>query len=457
MNSLIKTIILSLVCAFSLSAQPTPQLTQNYWKSKDFVDRFMGAYGFDGEIEPSVNEAEAAIMRDQVSPLLQNGQVDAAIQVVAGALTPESSAALDFTLGNMFYQKGQYPRARQYYNQAIRKFGNFLRAYKFRGYIDVQEGDYDAGIEALLKVIELGQGDAPTYGMLGFCYMSKEQFGAAESAYRDAILLDPNNLDFRNGLIQCLYQGGRYDEAISLLEDAILADPKKVEYWVMQTQALANTKQFDRAIGNLEMIKRMGMAEGATMNLLGELYLSEELYDSALDAFKLALASKDKLRNEDYLRIAQTFYALGSYEQAEEFATNLEGTLDLDNKQKIAVLNLKSEIYLSTGREDDAAKILEELISRDPNNGAALVSLAKYNWNADQFEKAAFFYERATKLDEYAAEAYLDFAQMRVDQKKYDDAVPLLREYLRIKPSTRVTRYLESIERAAVQAAANAG
>ncbi|MEM7674025.1 MAG: tetratricopeptide repeat protein [Verrucomicrobiota bacterium] len=455
MKSLIKAILLSQACAIGALAQPTPQLTQNYWNSQDFIDRFMGAYGFDGDIEPSVNEEEAAVLRDTVSPLLQSGQIDAAIQQLASALTPDSSAAMDFTLGNMFYQKAQYGRARQYYRQAINKFKNFLRAYKFLAVVDVQDGRYDSAIQSFLKVIELGQGDALTYGMLGFCYMNKEQFGAAESAYRDAILLNPDELDFRNGLIQCLYEAGRYAEAITLLEDAILADPTKVQYWIMQTQALTNTKQFQRAIGNLEMIKRMGLATASTANLLGELYLNESLYDSALGAFKLALESKEKLRNIDYIRIAQTFLAIGSYSEAEEYVTSLEGTLDLDNDQKILVLNIKSDIYLDTDRRAEASEILQELIGRDPSNGPALLSLAEYNWDEMKYEQAAFYYERATKLEDFAAEAYLDFAQMRAAQKKYADAIPLLREHLRIKPSTRVTRYLENLERAAAQAAAN--
>lgn len=447
---------IALLAGGAAVAQPKIELTKSYWTSQDFIDRFVGLYGFDGDIEPKISEEEASLLSGTIVPLMQQGQLDAAIQQLATAITPETSAALEFSLGSMFYEKGDYGRARQYYNQAIRKFGNFMRAYLIRGFIDVQEAKYDAAIEAFLKVIEFGKGDAATYGMLGFSFMNKEQFGAAESAYRDAILLDPENVDFRNGLIQVLYQSGRYNEAITLLEDAILAEPNKVAYWEMQTQAYIDTGAYDKAIGNLEMVKRLGLAKAPTMNLLGELYRSEGLYDSALASFKLSLAAEDKLPPKSYVNVAQTFLALGEFEESEEFVSEIEASgLELPSNLKIDVLNIKSQIYLNTNREAESAKLLQELIDMDPNNGKALILLANYNWRQDQFEKAAFLFERAAKIDEYAAEAYLDYGQMRADQGKFSEAAEMIREHLRIKSSGNVQRYLESLERAAAQAAAN--
>ncbi|MGB0370118.1 MAG: tetratricopeptide repeat protein [Opitutales bacterium] len=452
------TILILLAALTSASysyGQNTFGLTQNYWSSKGFLDRLMGSYGFSGEIEPSISEEEAALFRDQIVPMMQAGQVDSAIQTLATALTPESSAQLDFNLGNLFFQRENFPRALQYYNQAVGKFENFLRVYRNMGFVHVRSEQFDEAVVSLLKVIELGEGDGDTYGLLAFCYMNREQYGAAESAYRNAILLDPNSVDWRNGLIQCLVQAGRSDEAIILLEDAILADPKEAAYWQLQTDAFVSTRQYDRAIGNLEMLKRLGLSDAVTMKLLGELYMRERLPESALGAFKLALEAESKLSTEDYVRIAQTFLVQGNYDETESFVEQMESTVDLSSTEKIEILNLKSKLYLNTGRTDEAAKILQQLIDRDPNNGEALILLAEYNADKEQFEKAGFLYERATKVDDYAAEAYLDYAQMRVTQKQYAKAVPLLRSYLRLKPSNRVERYLESVERAAAQAAAN--
>ena len=117
-------------------------------------------------------------------------------------------------------------------------------------------------------------------------------------------------------------------------------------------------------------------------------------------------------------------------------------------------------MLINSGRAEEASEILNQLISRDPNNANAIMTLAVYHERKSEFEKAAFLYERATKnrdLD-VSAEAYLAYAQMRVGQKMYDKALPLLRSYLDLKRNTRVERYLESVERAAAQAAAaNAG
>ena len=111
-------------------------------------------------------------------------------------------------------------------------------------------------------------------------------------------------------------------------------------------------------------------------------------------------------------------------------------------------------MFLGTGRADEAAVILQQLIDRDPNNGEALMSLASYHSGKSAYEKAAFLYERAIKIDEYEKEALLAYAEMRVAQKEYAKAIPLLRRYLRIERNSSVERYLESIERVAAQIAA---
>ena len=51
-------------------------------------------------------------------------------------------------------------------------------------------------------MIELGGGDGYAYGLLAYAYAAKEDYQPAEAAYRSAMLLQPDNAEWRLGLTQ---------------------------------------------------------------------------------------------------------------------------------------------------------------------------------------------------------------------------------------------------------------
>ncbi|MFM9170364.1 MAG: hypothetical protein ACKOTD_09675, partial [Phycisphaerales bacterium] len=55
-------------------------------------------------------------------------------------------------------------------------------------------------IAAFNRMIELGGADAYSYGLLGFCHSSRQDYQPAEAAYRSALLLQPENVEWRLGL-----------------------------------------------------------------------------------------------------------------------------------------------------------------------------------------------------------------------------------------------------------------
>ena len=50
-----------------LSFAPNPSLTKDFWNSPQFVQSFMGSYGFRSEIEPRISKAEQYLLREVVA------------------------------------------------------------------------------------------------------------------------------------------------------------------------------------------------------------------------------------------------------------------------------------------------------------------------------------------------------------------------------------------------------
>ncbi|MGJ3242805.1 MAG: tetratricopeptide repeat protein [Opitutales bacterium] len=426
------------------------QLTREYWNSQEFVDQFMGTYGVNSEIEPKINSEEAELFK-QVVPLVKTN-IDQAIQLMtdymAGA--EEASAALDFTLGNLYFQKGDLQRAVRAYNEALRKFPNFLRVYKNLGFLNVQRGNYQEAIPNLVKVISLGEGGGDLYGVLGFCYLSTGKPASAENAYRQALLLEPEKQDWKNGLIRSLMEQREFAEVIGLLEEAIIAKPGSRELWLYQANAFLEVEDFEKAIANLVMANKIGLSTARSMMLLGDLLMQENLAEEALEAYKVSLAKGGNMQNQQFIRAATVLVNQGNFAEGLEYLEEIEKARgeELTDKQRMTVLNTRSEIYLATGRQDEAAETLETIIAEDPANGQALLLLAEYYSNQGDIEQAVFFYERAQNLRDYEVKALVDHARLMVQEKNFEKAVELLRRAQLIEPRDNVERYLEAVEKA---------
>ena len=83
----------------------------------------MGSYGFRSEIEPKISKAEQYLLREVIAKA--EAQMEEAIAFLESKIEDKNSAALDFALGTMYYQKGRLSRSAETYEKALKKFPPF--------------------------------------------------------------------------------------------------------------------------------------------------------------------------------------------------------------------------------------------------------------------------------------------------------------------------------------------
>ena len=159
---------------------PSYELTKDFWNNPTFVRSFMGEYGFRSEIEPRISKSESLIIKEVVAK--SQNQMEEAVGYLENKITEESSAALDFALGTMYYQSNRLTRSAEAYTNAISKFPSFLRAYKNLGLVQLSLGNLRSATENLSKAISLGENDGSTYIALGYCHLSLGRLVSAENA-----------------------------------------------------------------------------------------------------------------------------------------------------------------------------------------------------------------------------------------------------------------------------------
>lgn len=451
MKKIIATLSLTGLAAATLLGQSAEvdQLAGQLWKDKAFVKQFLGSYGFLAGYEPPISEEEKNALRGLIDLIKVSPKV--AIQQLEPQITRDSSAAFDFILANLYFQDGNLAKAEQYYKSAVVKHPDFRRAYKNLGLVQVQKGDYKASIGTISKAMELGEVDGRAYGLLGYGYLTEERYYPAEAAYRQAILMQPENKDWKVGLAQCLLQTERYADAIALFDTLIKDDPNNTDYWLLQGNAYLGNDDSLAAAKNLEIVRRMGQAELSTLTLLGDIYINHDAADLALNAYLAAADMATATDNRALVRAADLLTRTANYGQAKAMIAKTRTTLgdSLANDDDLKLLTLEAKIARASGEDDKAADILVKIIERDALNGDAIIELANYYADSGDMPKAINRYQQAEKIEAFEREALVAHAQTRVRNGEYKEAVPLLRRALQIKQDRNLADYADRVERAA--------
>lgn len=418
--------------------------------SSDFQRRFAESFLSETEREPTLLGTEGELLTEAFQ-LVSSEKIDEAIVLLEKEHDEASSAAVDYFLANLHFQRDDLDRAAAGYRVAVAKFPKFLRAWKNLSSVLVRKNEFEQAAVAFARVLELGGGDALQYGLLGFCHEKNQSYLAAESAYRMAILLDPSARDWRLGLVRTLYRQGRYADTATLTTEMLALEPENADLWLLQANAFIGLEEPLRAAENYEIVERLGKSTSESMNTLGDIYLNAELYPPAARAYLRALELGQSSGIERTVRAARVLIARGALEETRSLLARLDelrGT-SLDEAQQKEVLKLRARLSVAEGKGAEEALVLEEIITLDPLDGEALLLLGQHHKARGESERAIFYYEQAAAIEAFEADAKVRHAQILVEDRRYAEALPLLRRAQTLKPRTHVQDFLEDVERLA--------
>ena len=427
-----------------LSAQTYP-LSENTWSNPEFVDRFLGTYGFDTEKTPSVTKEEGAVFQ-QVSRVAGNNP-NQAISLLRNAITSESSGAMDFALANFLLQQNRMGAAVASYQTAIRKFPNFGRAYKNLGLAYIQQNNHREALTNLTKALEILGADGGLLGLIGYCHLNLERHGPALDAYRLALVYEPDSRDWRLGQLKALQQLRNYAEVENIIYRYIDENPAEPEFWLQQANAFIAQRKYEEAAANFEIVKLLGGGDAEMLVLLGDIYVNLNAPTLALEPYGTALDSGN-VDADEALSLAKTLSRRLPAQELKDFLGKIESTYTgaLKQKDQLTLLTLQAGNALAMGDKPAAMTALTEVVSKDPLNGGALITLGSYHYGEEAFEKALDYYGRAEKVEDVKIDALLGSARVLVKQEKYREAIYKLKEAQLIRDQSYVAQYISNLE-----------
>ena len=459
-------LLLALACTTYAQLATSPDILKRTFSDAAFIDRFIGSYAALAQREPSPKPEEIKLLKELVELIPKKPAK--ATELLEAQVNSGSSGMIQMVLANLYFQAGRLPEAAEAYQKCLRGYPEFLRAHKNLGLLYLQQGELDKALTALSRSVELGDNDGRTYGLIGYCLLNKGKYLPAETAYRQALLNSPENLDWIAGLAQTLYNLAKYEEALALFKDLAAEDPDEQEYWSLMVNVYLNLGDDTKAASTLEIIRRMGQASPENLGLLGDIYLNQQAFSLALEAYQEAIKTGDGLPAETPLRTVDILYTYGSYQLAEQLIEDMRARYgdSLDKEQSMKLLTIEAGLASARGDEDAARQSLEQIVEQDATQAGALIELARIYYKqarklrtemapgdtdaeievSELVQRAILKLEQAARHQDFRLEALTEHGQLLVNEMQYAKALPLLRRAYDMKPGTNLQSYIKRVE-----------
>jgi tetratricopeptide (TPR) repeat protein len=274
--------------------------------------------------------------------------------------------------------------------------------------LQLGQGQNDEALKRVQKVLEMPGGASPRQVALahvvrGSILSAQGKVADGASAEQQALVLDPNNPDIHDLLGRRKLRDGDVEGALASFRKASQLDPVRVGFYVDLAGALLQKQGGARqAVEELKSASARLAGNARILKLLGDAYRADGDLDRAVAQYQKAAEADKKFPDA-----------------------------------RIALSRIARE-------KKDLPKALEELdrAVKDAGEGAGGAGLsAVYAEMADleeargaRFEVSRDLYIKALKADGGNCSALFWLGRMAHEQKRADDARPLLSDYLRICP-----------------------
>ncbi|PZO13581.1 MAG: hypothetical protein DCF25_15910 [Leptolyngbya foveolarum] len=216
-------------------------------------------------------------------------------------LQPNWSKAA-FHLGQVFYRVGFFEQAFKTYQSILTRDPSYADAHLALGRLHEHKGDFYRAAKQYRQAVflqekagSIGVSDrAMAYQYLGSALVQIEQPAAATSAYREALLLRPNDASLHTQLGLSLMAQAEEAEALAVYQQALKLDPNSVSAHHHLGRLWRNHQDLNRAIGHfqqaIQQAIRQEMNRSSVLSDCARTLSNQGRWRELFDCFRLAIA-----------------------------------------------------------------------------------------------------------------------------------------------------------------------
>lgn len=225
---------------------------------------------------------------------------------------------------------------------------------------------------------------------------AKKPYWLEEAVYEHVLAKEPENAAARNNLGYLYARGGvNLTQAVELTAKALAAEPGNAAYLDSHGFALARAGKIEEGLPNLLRAHELNPDDEETLHHLADLHLLRNENAAAVPYLKKLLAKdpKNELLNNN---LAFTLSELN--QELDEALKMVNLALEFSPGNPV-YLDTKAWIYFKTGMSDQAMKLLDEAIGKDPALGALYLHRGDIHFFEGRVAEAAAQYRVGMKLE----------------------------------------------------------
>ena len=296
---------------------------------------------------------------------------------------------------------------------------NLVRAY-------LQAGRSSEGLKLAREISAQNKDNVQLHFTLGVLLAGEKQYPAAQLELEKANALQPETFEILFNLGQVYLQSTEYKKAGLVLNRALKLKPDSAETLYLMARVYSEQTKAVDALDLLVRAHKLAPENTDVIFLLARVSMSQNYFEDAIPLLESGIKIAPK-RADLHAALGESYFMSGKAEKAiDEFKSLIE----LDPSARSYVFMGLS--YRHLGRFDEARKYFQDGLKLDPKNASCLFNMGYVEGRQGNQAAAEKYFQATLRSNPDFPEALLELANLRITDKKFEEAATLLRRYVKV-------------------------
>lgn len=362
-------------------------------KDNDSLINLIKLYGKCGCVEKleslqKQNSSDVRCLYECANAFYKNKEIAKASEILVSVdIDNPENEDCKILAGKIYFDKNEFEKSREIFNSFSKTSSN-AEVLNYKGLFELEDMNFVEAVKYFSKAANIAKTNAVYFFNLGNAYFFNGWQEEAAAAYKKAVGISPENLDYRYALAYLYYERKEYDKT-----------QKEVDY------ILENNSEHSQAKVLLALLKLHDK------DFLGsKKVLEENISAGCSDDFTL-------------ISLGKVYKELDMYEKAAVTIRKVIG----NSPENLSYMSELADIYIKEKKYDSAIELAEKVIEENEKFISAYIIGANAAYLKGDFETAKDFAQGALALDINCSEGYYYLALARVEEEDYDEAVECMK------------------------------
>ena len=337
------------------------------------------------EIEAYRDKMDNGCLYEYALYCYKNGRADRAKEIISTLDVENEDCKI--LLGKIYFDENNFEKSREIFN-SFPKTDKNPDVLNYLGLFAIEDMKFIDAIKYFSQASNISKNNPVYFYNLANAYFFNGWQEEAVNSYMKAIVLNPENLDYRYSLAYLYYEMKNYDKARKEVDFILSHNEKHYQARVISALLKLQDKDYLGAEKMLEENIQAGNSDAFTLISLGKVYMELDNFEKAEKVMK---------------------------EVIEKNTDNINYISDL------------ADVYIKEKKFDEALSLAQKVIEMNERYIYGYILGAKVAYLKGDFEKAKEYAQDVISLDINCAEGYYYLALVRKEEQDYEEAIECMK------------------------------